>query len=190
MLKTISFKKLAVLSAGIAIVLSSCGLQNEASDSSGAGKTKNFALLAGGVFCYDSGEEQTTARINAEDEMQKNIQQQQDAAIEGRNILEPPDLVFLLNQINQAQIGGCVPGAPGVVGAEVQAAAEAGEVDPSVVAALYSCVEPEVKQAMIDGYKEQIAKTEYPADWSAATIADYKAQMQRGLEIAEIICTN
>ena len=56
MLKSISFKKLAVLSAGIAIVLSSCGLQNTASDSSGdataAGKTKNFSLSNG--YCYDS----------------------------------------------------------------------------------------------------------------------------------------
>ena len=56
MLKSISFKKLAVLSAGIAIVLSSCGLQNDASDSSAdataAGKTKNFALSNG--YCYDS----------------------------------------------------------------------------------------------------------------------------------------
>ena len=56
MLKSISFKKLAVLSAGIAIVLSSCGSKNDASDSSGdataAGKTKNFALSNG--YCYDS----------------------------------------------------------------------------------------------------------------------------------------
>ena len=56
MLKGISFKKLAVLSAGIAIVLSSCGLQNTAGESSGdataAGKTKNFALVNG--YCYDS----------------------------------------------------------------------------------------------------------------------------------------
>jgi hypothetical protein len=56
MLKSISFKKLAVLSAGIAIVLSSCGLQNTASESSGtetaAGKTKNFALSNG--YCWDS----------------------------------------------------------------------------------------------------------------------------------------
>ena len=60
MLKSISFKKLAVLTAGLAIVLSSCGLQNSASESSGtetaAGKTKNFALTAGGV-CWDNFEE-------------------------------------------------------------------------------------------------------------------------------------
>ena len=56
MLKSISFKKLAVLSAGIAIVLSSCGLQNDASESSGdataAGKTKNFTLVNG--YCFDN----------------------------------------------------------------------------------------------------------------------------------------
>ena len=52
MLKSISFKKLAVLTAGLAIVLSSCGLQNQASESSGSGKTKNFALSNG--YCYDT----------------------------------------------------------------------------------------------------------------------------------------
>jgi hypothetical protein len=56
MLKSISFKKLAVLTAGLAIVLSSCGLQNQAGDSSddatAAGKTKNFTLVNG--YCYDN----------------------------------------------------------------------------------------------------------------------------------------
>ena len=56
MLKSISFKKLAVLTAGLAIVMSSCGIQNQAGDSSGdetaAGKTKNFALSNG--YCYDT----------------------------------------------------------------------------------------------------------------------------------------
>ena len=60
MLKSISFKKLAVLTAGLAIVLSSCGLQNQASESSGSGKTKNFALTSGG-FCFDSLEEWAVA---------------------------------------------------------------------------------------------------------------------------------
>ena len=64
MLKSISFKKLAVLSAGIAIVLSSCGLQNDASESSGdataAGKTKNFALSNG--YCYDNMDQYVEAQ--------------------------------------------------------------------------------------------------------------------------------
>ena len=55
MLKGISFKKLAVLSAGIAIVLSACGLQNTAGESSGAetaaGKTKNSALNFVSEWC-------------------------------------------------------------------------------------------------------------------------------------------
>ena len=59
MLKSISFKKLAVLTAGLAIVLSSCGLQNSASESSdtetAAGKTKNFSLVNG--YCYDNMEQ-------------------------------------------------------------------------------------------------------------------------------------
>ena len=58
MLKSISFKKLAVLTAGLAIVLSSCGLQNTASESSGdetaAGKTKNAALAS--EWCYVTGQ--------------------------------------------------------------------------------------------------------------------------------------
>ena len=52
MLKSISFKKLAVLTAGLAIVMSSCGIQNQAGDSSGSGKTKNFTLSNG--YCYDT----------------------------------------------------------------------------------------------------------------------------------------
>ena len=60
MFKSVSFKKLAVLTAGLAIVLSSCGLQNQASESSGSGKTKNFALTSGG-FCFDSIEEWNVA---------------------------------------------------------------------------------------------------------------------------------
>ena len=70
MLKSISFKKLAVLTAGLAIVLSSCGLQNSASESSGdataAGKTKNFALLADGSYCYDTEAEKTAAAAAAD----------------------------------------------------------------------------------------------------------------------------
>ena len=60
MLKSISFKKLAVLTAGLAIVMSSCGIQNQAGDSSGSGKTKNFALTSGG-FCFDTVDEWNVA---------------------------------------------------------------------------------------------------------------------------------
>jgi hypothetical protein len=169
MLKSISFKKLAVLSAGIAIVLSSCGLQNEASESSGAGKTKNFALLGDGTFCYDSTEEQQTA-VQVQNDAHRQWHMNPTTIEDHQAIFDKLTLIF------NAQIGGCPAPAP--------------EAAPAVEAAIYSCVKPEKKQEMIDGYKEQIAKTDYPADWSASVIADYKAQMQRGLEIAEVICTN
>ena len=175
MLKSISFKKLAVLTAGLAIVLSACGLQNTAGESSGdetaAGKTKNFALLADGTFCYDSVEEQQIAtQVNENAHMQWHMQ----PFIQ--NFDDHNKFFVTFAAIAAAQIGGCPKPEP-----EASAAAEA---------SVYTCVTPEQKQSAIDGYKEQLAKTDYPADWSATVIADYKAQMQRGLEIAEIICTN
>ena len=196
MLKSISFKKLAVLTAGLAIVLSSCGLQNSASESSGgataAGKTKNFALLDSGQWCYDTVDEQTLAiqAMYDQDDLWHNnpwdangdgfiaVNWEEDDSDHG--LVWPPKT----EQAFSAQIGGCP--APGVEAAN----AEAAEEDPKAAAALYACVTPEIKQAMIDGYKEQVAKTDYPADWSAAGIAGFKAQMQKGLEIAELICTN
>ena len=182
MLKSISFKKLAVLTAGLAIVMSSCGIQNQAGDSSSAsGKTKNFALLADGKFCYDSPDEQQQAAQALQDVHWGFHSNPFDA--DNNGVVEALDheaVAIPVRMALQAQIGGCPAPAPTASGGD-EAAAEA---------ALFSCVKPEEKQRMIDGYKEQIAKTEYPADWSASVIADYKAQMQRGLEVAELICTN
>jgi hypothetical protein len=181
MLKSISFKKLAVLTAGLAIVLSSCGLQNQAGDSSGSGKTKNFALLADGQFCYDSPVEQQQAAQAFEDVHIAWHDNEFDA--DNNGVVEWADhdvVVEPLFMAFDAQVGGCPAPAPTASGGD-EAAAEA---------ALYTCVKPEKKQEMIDGYKEQIAKTEYPADWSTAAIADYQDRMKRGLATAELICTN
>ena len=53
----ISKVRIAALAVGLAIVMSSCGIQNQAGDSSSAsGKTKNYALTAGGV-CWDNVEQ-------------------------------------------------------------------------------------------------------------------------------------
>ncbi len=50
----ISKVRIAALAVGLAIVMSSCGIQNQAGDSSSAsGKTKNYALTSSG-YCYDS----------------------------------------------------------------------------------------------------------------------------------------
>jgi len=170
--------RIAALAVGLAIVMSSCGIQNQAGDSSSAsGRTKNFALLADGEYCFDSEEEKSAAIKAAE------------AAHNTHHdlVLRPEDF-NAWDERNQAlhetirlsvtgRVGNCPAPAP------VSSADAAKE-------AAFVCVTPDQKQQMIDGYKEQIAKTEYPADWSAATIADYQEQMKRGLAIAEKICTS
>ena len=57
----ISKVRIAALAVGLAIVMSSCGIQNQAGDSSSApaaGKTKNFALEADNVCFEDEAERQ------------------------------------------------------------------------------------------------------------------------------------
>ena len=179
----ISKARFAALAVGIAIVMSSCGIQNQAGDTSGApaaGKTKNFALLADGQFCFDTPEEQQGA-ILAIDEAHWGVHHNLPDAmnddrdspwwVRNRELHQTEQLIFT------AQIGDC------------PATVSASSADVAAEAA-FICVTPDQKQAMIDGYKEQIAKTDYPADWSAATIADYQDQMKRGLANAEIICTS
>jgi hypothetical protein len=179
----ISKARFAALAVGIAIVMSSCGIQNQAGDSSGAsGKTKNFAILADGQWCYDTPEEQMAANRVFEDVHMNWHRNPYDVNNDGE--IGPGDHQSIMENIFtnwEAQIGGCPAPAPAAASASEEIAAEA---------AVYSCVKPEKKQEMIDGYKEQIAKTDYPADWSAAAIADYQDQMKRGLATAELICTN
>jgi hypothetical protein len=163
MLKSISFKKLAVLSAGIAIVLSSCGLQNEASESSGAGKTKNFALLGDGNFCYDSNEEQQTAiQVNNDAHRQWHL---------NPTTLEDHQAIFdKMNLILAAQIGGCPAPTPAL-----SAVAEA---------SVLTCVTKEQKQQMIDGYTEQLARP-----LGGEVTEAYLAIMQKGLDVTKATCT-
>jgi hypothetical protein len=176
----ISKVRIAALAVGLAIVMSSCGIQNQAGDSSSAsGKTKNFALLADGRFCFDTPEEEQAA-INAAHEahdfhhtLGNPIDEDPNGPWWARNLALHGTIELSMD----GQIGDC----PATVSASsADVAAEAAFV----------CVTSDQKQAMIDGYKEQIAKTDYPADWSPATIADYQDQMKRGLANAEIICTS
>jgi len=190
MLKSISFKKLAVLSAGIAIVLSSCGLQNSASESSGtetaAGKTKNFSLSAGGN-CWDDVEQWAEAsrvffakwmpdapadlnwdRVN----MVLTSDQDPDYAarmtVEGRQTMPTNDPNFY------ADISNGVPCPAGVT--------SAGETDvPSAIV----CVKPAIKQAMVDGFSEQLARP-----LGGEVTEQYLATMQKGLDVSNALCTN
>ena len=188
MLKSISFKKLAVLSAGIAIVLSSCGLQNEASESSGdaaaessdtetaAGKTKNFALLADGTFCYDTVDEQIAAfeASNAAHDAHHRA----DQANGNQGINDPNSAWWVINRalheqpnaIFSAKIGGCPAPTP-----DISAAAEA---------SVLTCVTKEQQQQMIDGYTEQLAR---PLGGEVTEV--YLETMQKGLDVAKATCT-
>ena len=189
MLKSISFKKLAVLTAGLAIVLSSCGLQNEASESSdesssesagtetAAGKTKNFALLADGTFCYDTADEQNAAIQAAS--AAHNAHHMADDANGGQGIADPNSAWWTTNRALHAQeqgafsgqIGGCPAPAPGISGA--------------AEASVLTCVTKEQKQQMIDGYTEQLARP-----LGGEVTEAYLAVMQKGLDVAKATCTN
>jgi hypothetical protein len=187
MLKSISFKKLAVLSAGIAIVLSSCGLQNSASESSGdaaaessdtetaAGKTKNFALLADGTFCYDTVDEQNAA-LQAASAAHK-AHHDADNANGNVGINDQASDWWTVNRLLHtqemavwdAQIGGCPAPTPGLSAA--------------VEASVLTCVTKEQKQQMIDGYTEQLARP-----LGGEVTEAYRAVMQRGLDVAKATC--
>jgi len=181
MLKSISFKKLAVLSAGIAIVLSSCGLQNTAGESSGtetaAGKTKNFALLADGTFCYDTVDEQNAAF--AASNAAHDAHHLADQANGNQGGADMNSAWWVINRalheqsnpIFGAQIGGCPAPAP-----EVSGASEGSRL---------TCITPAVKQQLIDGYTEQLARP-----LGGEVTEAYLAVMQKGLDVTKATCTN
>ncbi len=172
MLKSISFKKLAVLSAGIAIVLSSCGLQNDASESSGdataAGKTKNFALSNG--YCYDNMDQFLEANKAAwaawyeagEDESRLyEIWKTNAPHIR-------PDNTWDMNFDGDTWWAGLEDGVPCPVGTTF---AESNDV-PAV--AVKACYTQEFIDATVAGFTEQRDKP----DASDA----YKAEMQKGID--------
>jgi hypothetical protein len=181
MLKSISFKKLTVLSAGIAIVLSSCGLQNSASESSGtetaAGKTKNFALLADGTFCYDTLDEQNAAFAAAH--AAHDAHHDADQANGNQGMADPNSAWWVTNDalhaqfspIAGAQIGGCPAPAP-----EVSGASEGSRLN---------CIKPAIKKQLIDGYTEQLARP-----LGGEVTEAYLATMQKGLDVTKATCTN
>jgi hypothetical protein len=200
MSKQNSIMRLAAMAVGLAIVVSSCGIQNQAGDSAGSGRTKNFALV-NGQACYESTDEywnHVNQTINYWNANYYNWFPQ--GNVWPRSIMYIGNWGVGVDYQNDPtgfadaywapfrsapKIGGCE---------ELRALAGdnlVGGTPTIATGAVYvkECVTPEIKQSMIDGYNEQIAKTDYPADWSPATIADYQDEMKRGLETAEKICT-
>lgn len=199
----ISKVRIAALTVGLAIVMSSCGIQNQAGDSSSAsaGKTKNAALV-NGQLCYES----QNAYWDVINSVVNNWNANYYVWFPQGNVY-PRNVIYIGNWGVGVDYQNDPTGfadaywapyrsAPKIGGCE-ELIALAGDTavggTPTIAAgAVYvkECVKPEVRQAMIDGYQEQIAKTDYPADWSDATIADYQNEMKRGLATAEKICTN
>ena len=172
MLKSISFKKLAVLSAGIAIVLSSCGLQNTAGESSGdataAGKTKNFALVNG--YCYDSVDQWGEANMAAWDAW-RAAGEDLSRVYEFMGATAPhirPDNTWDMNFDWFKWWEGLEDGVPCPVGTTF---AESNDV-PAV--AVKACYTQEFIDATVAGFTEQRDKP----DASDA----YKAEMQKGID--------
>jgi hypothetical protein len=174
MLKSIPFKKLAVLSAGIAIVLSSCGLQNSASESSGdgtaAGKTKNFALVNG--YCYDNID-QWLEDINAADNAWAETGYDESRLYEFAAPVAPwvlPDNTVDENFDFDTWGAGLDDGVPCPVGTTNDV--------PAV--AVKACYTQEFIDATVAGFTEQRDKP----DASDA----YKAEMQKGIDAIKGSC--
>ena len=199
MLKSISFKKLAVLSAGIAIVLSSCGLQNTASESSGtetaAGKTKNFALV-NGQACFES-ETQLADEVYAAIGFWNNNYYSwfPNGDVYPTTPINISGYALGINYQNDPSGFADAYWAPYVSptfgDCEEQIALLENPVvegTPTVAAGVVNspaCVKPEVKQAIVDGYTEQLAR---PVGGEVTEA--YLAAMQKGLDVSNGMCTN
>jgi hypothetical protein len=184
MLKSISFKKLAVLSAGIAIVLSSCGLQNDASDSSGdataAGKTKNYALTGTGA-CFDS--------LESWDALNRALQQKWDELGWSGDYGKDFDAIYpagwatgtadwniFFADLRNGEV--CPVGGIESLGIEEQSSSGSGSSAPV-------CVKPELKQAMLEGYQSQLDRP-----LGGEVTEEYIAIMQKGYDVTNDMCTN
>ena len=191
----ISKVRIAALAVGLAIVMSSCGIQNQAGDSSSAsGKTKNFALSNDGT-CWDNFDSwqndliATTDRVVAERgpvpgdlrwdgpgtgfKSEEN-QEYADYYFSQVARFEPSGDAFYAEMTN---------GVPCPAGTQ-SAAASSGSGN------VRSCLPQATIDSGIAGFTEQLNKTDYPADWTQAMIDNYKAEMQRGIDALKGTCVS
>ena len=155
MFKSWKISKLVAGAAVLAAVLTSCGIQNQAGDSSSAsGRTKNFALLSTGAYCFDDESEQQSY-------LEKNSSQRREI----RDYLYEDGMGYRLYRdlrnmnrsdralANSAQIGNCPK----------EAVASSGDVTiaPEVVqnSTANQCVTVAERKSTLKGYDEQIANT-------------------------------
>jgi hypothetical protein len=189
----ISKAKLAALAVGIAIVMSSCGIQNQAGDSSSApaaGKTKNAAFGAGLLgdlrtcfYSFDEARAYYWSDVYAPtvNEYWTN----------GATAL----YTELYNELSGWYWGGGGRGEHELYIKDscdlpIELTAYNPEAEGSIISAqrsgnIKACLKPEVKQAMIDGYTEQLARP-----LGGEVTEAYIAEMQKGLEVTKATCTN
>jgi hypothetical protein len=184
MLKSISFKKLAVLSAGVAIVLSSCGLQNEASDSSGtetaAGKTKNYALTVTGA-CIDSIDSYAAVSSALNEKWHKlgwgeGHVADFDAISPAGWATGSADWDTFWADIQNGEV--CPVGGIESLGIEEQSSSGSGS-------SARVCVKSEIKQALLEGYQSQLDRP-----LGGEVTEEYIAKMQKGYDVTNGMCTN
>ena len=189
----ISKVRIAALAVGLAIVMSSCGIQNQAGDSSGAsGKTKNYALTVSG-YCWDDFEQWN--------QMQMAFWQEWIAGAPGVDLVWDQGTSKIISSADPAYAQRMTDASLGLMptndpnwwaglsdGVPCPAGVEAGEINGKVSVSavnVKSCLKPEVKQAMIDGYTEQLARP-----LGGEVTEEYLAKMQTGLDVTKATCTN
>jgi hypothetical protein len=182
MLKSISFKKLAVLSAGIAIVLSSCGLQNTASESSGSGRTKNYALS--NSYCYDSLAQWSEANNSLLAEWSsKGLSYSGPEYYSFMSPTQPhfkPDGTYDLSFDFTEFFAGWYDGVPCPVGTTFAESSDVAIVPLQSNGVPKDCYPQDYIDATIAGFEQ-------PRDKADATDA-YKAEMQKGIDTLKATC--
>ena len=192
----ISKVRIAALAVGLAIVMSSCGIQNQAGDSSddatAAGKTKNYALTVSG-YCWDNYDQWN--------QMQWEFWSEWLSGAPGVDLIWDQGSSKIVSSADPAYAQRMTDASLGLMptndpnwwagltdGVPCPAGVEAGEVNGEVSvssANIRACLKPEVKQAMIDGYTEQLSRP-----LGGEVTEAYLAQMQKGIDITKATCEN
>jgi hypothetical protein len=183
MLKRLGLKRLTVLAVGLAVFLPACGIQNQAGDSSGApaaGKTKNSAL---GEWCYN---DEVGTPMDLDEPIDFGITKRQWADL-GNARYQWQDNNTWLTDLYGPDIVPCSWTNYGKdKPADVQLYSPENPVGISGPPVnTRSCLKPEVIQAMIDGYTEQLARP-----LGGEVTKEYLAKMQTGLDVTKATCVS
>ena len=194
----ISKVRIAALAVGLAIVMSSCGIQNQAGDSSSSsGKTKNYAISQTGT-CWDSVENwrqdwrTTIETFRAErghfpDDLRFADAESYSGLVSEQDQKYADDLFLQIQRFLPGERGGFWEEMGN--GEPCPAGTQSSDVGSGTVN-VRSCLPQALIDAGIAGFAEQLNKTDYPADWTQAMIDNYKAEMQRGIDALKGTCVS